>query len=78
MCVHVVLPYVHAAGMHATSEIHHNVAYTTCMCSYAQCFNKITTNMNVLTKVACTPMYIQDSIPINSKYNIKLIVRASD
>ena len=45
-CVHVVLSYVHAAGMHATSEIHHSVTCTTCVCSYARGLN-----MNVLTKL---------------------------
>ena len=49
--MHVVLSYMHAAGVHATSEMHHSVAYTICVCSYAQCLNKITTNMNVLTKL---------------------------
>ena len=65
MCM---LHSIYAAGMHATSEIHHSVAYTTCVCSYAQCLNKITTNMNVLTKFH-VHKYIQDFIPVNSRYN---------
>ena len=27
MYMHVVLSYVHAAGMHATSEIHHSIVH---------------------------------------------------
>ena len=46
MCACIVLSYVHAAGMHATSEIH---VYTTCVCIAMH--SVLITNMYVLTNL---------------------------